>query len=338
MKINMLYESDADLKLIQSKKVAVIGYGNQGHAHALNLRDSAVEIRIGLNPGSKSQASAIAQGLKVVTILEASEWADVIMLLVPDESAARVFRDSIAPKLRPGQTLAVAHGFNIHFGKITAPSGISVIMISPKGPGRALRQQYLDGSGLPGLIAVAQDSDGIAKKLALSYAKAIGLTRVGVMETTFREETETDLFGEQTVLCGGVSGLIRAGFEVLVEAGYSPAMAYFECLYEVKLITDLIHEHGIAKMREAISNTAEYGDYRTSARIISPEVKEQMREVLRDIQSGRFADEWLREMNELGGRNFLEMRRKAADHPIEEIGELLRASLKKGNFRPAAQR
>ena len=327
MDLKLFYDEDANLDLIKGKKVAVIGYGSQGHAHALNLKDSGVDVVVGLSNTSKSAAKAEAAGLKVMETAEAAAASDVIMMLVPDEVCAKMYHEKIAPGLSAGKHLVVAHGFNFHFNKIEAPAGVGVFMVAPKGPGHTVRREYMQGSGVPCLIAVAQDL-GETKDLALSYAKAIGGTRAGVFETTFKEETETDLFGEQTVLCGGVTSLIKAGFETLVEGGYHPVMAYFECLHEVKLITDLIFEGGIANMRYSISNTAEFGDYETGPKIIGPEVKQKMKLALEDIQKGRFSDNWLSEVHEHGSKNFLARRQKEAEHPIEEVGAALRSKMK----------
>ncbi len=320
------YEVDADLKLIQSKKVAVIGYGSQGHAHALNLKDSGVDVRIGLYKGSKGWAKAEAAGLKVTTVEEAAKEADLIMILLPDEKHSSVYNAEIKPHLTKGKVLAVAHGFSLHFNQITAPEDIDVIMIAPKGPGHRVRIVFEQGFGVPALIAVRQNISGKAKELALSYAKAIGGTRAGVFETNFKEETETDLFGEQAVLCGGLSALIKAGFETLVEAGYSEEMAYFECLHEVKLIVDLIYEGGLAKMRDSISNTAEYGDYISGPRVIDAGVKARMKEVLEDIQTGRFARDWILE-NQANQASFKATRAIEAAHQIESVGHSLRGQM-----------
>lgn len=320
------YESDANLNLIKSKKIAVIGYGSQGHAHALNLQDSGCDVRIGLYEGSKSWNKAEAAGLKVATVAQATQEADLIMILLPDEKHADVYNNEIKPYLNASKTLAVAHGFSIHFKYIVAPSDVDVVMIAPKGPGHRVRIVYEQGFGVPALIAVHQDATGNAKELALSYAKAIGGTRAGVFETNFKEETETDLFGEQAVLCGGLSALIKAGFETLVEAGYSPEMAYFECLHEVKLIVDLIYEGGLATMRDSISNTAEYGDYVSGPRVVDAGVKARMKDVLKDIQTGTFAKNWIEE-NKQGCKNFNEMRKTEAAHQIEQVGSVLRSQM-----------
>ncbi|MDA0772287.1 MAG: ketol-acid reductoisomerase [Cyanobacteria bacterium] len=320
------YEIDADLGLIQGKKVAVIGYGSQGHAHALNLKDSGVDVRIGLYEGSPSKAKAEADGLKVTSVAQAAQEADLIMILLPDEKHADVYNAEIKPHLTAGKTLAVAHGFSIHFNQIVAPTNVDVIMIAPKGPGHRVRIVFQQGFGVPALIAVHQNISGKAKDLALSYAKAVGGTRAGVFETNFREETETDLFGEQAVLCGGLSQLIKAGFETLTEAGYSEEMAYFECLHEVKLIVDLIYEGGLAKMRDSISNTAEYGDYVSGPRVIDAGVKARMKDVLTDIQQGKFARDWILE-NKAGCASFKATRRNESEHLIETVGNSLRGQM-----------
>jgi ketol-acid reductoisomerase len=322
----VFYESDASLELIQSKRVAVIGYGSQGHAHALNLKESGVNVVVGLPAGSKSRAKAEAEGLQVLTPAEAAEQADVIMLLIPDELHKSVFERDIRPGLAAGKMLMTAHGFSLHFGQIVPPADIDVTMIAPKAPGHMVRRTYQEGSGTPALIAVHQDATGHAHALALSYARGIGTARAGVLATTFREETETDLFGEQAVLCGGVSALIRAGFETLVEAGYEPESAYFECMHEMKLIVDLMYQGGMSYMRYSISNTAEYGDYVTGPRIIDERTKDEMRKVLREIQDGTFAKNWILE-NQAGQASFKAMRRRNADHPIEKVGKELRAMM-----------
>ena len=318
------YEKDADAALITSRKVAVIGYGSQGHAHALNLKDSGVDVRVGLREGSKSWAKAESVGLRVTTVSQAAGEADLIMMLLPDTEQAGVYDSEIAPQLADGDALFFAHGFNIRFGLIRPPAGVDVGMVAPKGPGHLVRREYDSGGGVPALIAVAQDESGKAKALALSYAHAIGATRAGVLETTFDEETETDLFGEQVVLCGGITSLVQAGWETLVEAGYQPEVAYFECLHELKLIVDLIYEHGISGMRFSISDTAEYGDYTRGPRIITDDTREEMRRILAEIRDGRFAEEWVAE-NRNGRPRFNEYRRQAQEHPIEEVGAQLRA-------------
>ncbi len=322
--MRVFYDRDADVNLIKSKKVAIIGFGSQGHAHALNLRDSgAKDVRVGLRKGSGSAEKAKAQGFEVMEPAEAAKWADVVMIVTPDELQAALYRDHIGPNLKPGNAVAFAHGFNVHFRLIEPAAGIDVFMIAPKGPGHTVRSEYQRGAGVPCLLAIEQDASGNAHDIALSYGAAIGGGRAGIIETTFREECETDLFGEQSVLCGGLTSLIYAGFETLVEAGYAPEMAYFECCHEVKLIVDLIYEGGIANMRYSISNTAEYGDYVTGPRLIDEGVKKRMKEVLADIQSGRFARDWVLE-NAAGQASFKAERRRAAEHPIEEVGEKLR--------------
>jgi len=324
--MNIYYEQHADLALIQSKKVAVIGYGSQGHAHALNLRDNGVDVRVGLQPGSGSKKKAEAEGLKVMTPGEVTEWGDVVMILVPDEKQAVLWANEIEPHVRDGQHIMFGHGFNIHYNLIRPPAGVDVSLSAPKGPGHTLRGQYQMGFGLPGLVAIHQDATGTAKDVALSYSKGIGNTRAGVIETTFKEETETDLFGEQAVLCGGIVELIKAGFETLVEAGYAPEMAYFECLHETKLIVDLIYEGGIANMNYSISNTAEYGEYVSGPRVVDSESKKAMKAVLDDIQSGKFARDWVLE-NQAGAPSFISMRNRMNDHLIEEVGEKLRGMM-----------
>ncbi|HLG01094.1 MAG TPA: ketol-acid reductoisomerase [Acidimicrobiia bacterium] len=326
MAATIYYEDDADLSLIRGKKVAVLGYGSQGHAHARNLQDSGVDVRVGLRDGSSSWAKAEAAGLAVRTIADASEEADVIMILLPDTEQAKVYTESIAPHLKDGDSLAFAHGFNIHFGQIEPPAGVDVWMIAPKGPGHLVRRQYEEGAGVPCLVAVHQDATGKAKETALSYAAGIGGTRAGVLETTFPEETETDLFGEQVVLCGGLTELVRAGFETLVEAGYQPEAAYFECLHELKLIVDLMYEGGITDMRYSISDTAEYGDVSRGPRIINEGVREEMRKILGEIQRGEFAQEWIEE-NINGRPNFEALRQQGKDHPVEAVGSRLRAMM-----------
>ena len=319
----MFYDSDADLSLIQGRKVAVIGYGSQGHAHALNLRDSGVDVRIGLQPGSKSTVKAENEGLRVVTPREAAAEADLIMILAPDQLQAQIYRDEILPALNPGDALFFAHGFNIRFGYIEAPDGVDVCMVAPKGPGHLVRREYADGRGVPVLIAVEKDATGNAWALAMSYAKGIGGLRAGGLKTTFTEETETDLFGEQAVLCGGLTSLIRTGWETLVEAGYQPESAYFECLHEMKLIVDLVYEGGLAKMRWSISDTAEYGDYVSGPRIIDEHVREAMRGVLKDIKDGSFAARFMADQAD-GAPEFKRLRAAAEQHPIEAVGHELR--------------
>ena len=324
--MNIYYDKDADLSLIKSKKVAVIGYGSQGHAHANNLKDSGVEARVGLREGSASAAKAQAAGLVVMSIADAVAWADLVMILAPDEHQARLYQSQIEPNIKQGAALAFAHGFNIHFQQIEPRSDLDVIMVAPKGPGHLVRSTYVAGGGVPSLIAVSQDASGQARDLALAYASANGGGRAGVIETNFREETETDLFGEQTVLCGGITALIQAGFETLVEAGYAPEMAYFECLHETKLIVDLIYEGGIANMRYSISNTAEYGDFTRGPRVVGPEAKQAMKAILQEIQTGDFAREFIME-NQTGAPKMKAMRRMSKAHQIEQVGERLRAMM-----------
>jgi ketol-acid reductoisomerase len=325
--MRVYYDRDADVNLIKSKQVAIVGYGSQGHAHALNLKDSGVrELAVALRPGSTAVAKAEGAGLKVMAPSEAAKWADVIMVLTPDEGQGDLYKDHLAANMRPGTALAFAHGLNIHFNLIEPRPDIDVFMIAPKGPGHTVRSEYQRGGGVPSLVAVAQDASGNALDIALSYASAIGGGRAGIIETTFKEECETDLFGEQAVLCGGLVELIKAGFETLVEAGYAPEMAYFECLHEVKLIVDLIYEGGIANMNYSISNTAEYGEYVTGPRIITAETKAEMKKVLTDIQRGRFARDWMLE-NKVGQTNFKAMRRATAAHQIEEVGTKLRGMM-----------
>ena len=325
--MRVYYDRDADLNLIKGKKVAVVGYGSQGHAHVLNLRDSGVKnVVVALRKGSPSAAKAEAEGLKVMDNGEAAKWADVIMMLTPDELQADIYRDHLAPNMKKGAALLFAHGLNIHFNLIEPRADIDVLMVAPKGPGHTVRSEYKRGGGVPCLIAIAQDASGNAHDLGLSYASAIGGGRAGIIETSFREECETDLFGEQVVLCGGLVELIRAGFEVLVEAGYAPEMAYFECLHEVKLIVDLIYEGGIANMNYSISNTAEYGEYVTGPRIITPATKAEMKRVLHDIQSGKFTRDWMLE-NKVSQTSFKATRAHHAGHQIEQVGEKLRAMM-----------
>ncbi|XVV02337.1 ketol-acid reductoisomerase [Actinosynnema sp. CA-248983] len=323
MSVEIFYDDDADLSIIQGRKVAVIGYGSQGHAHALSLRDSGVDVRIGLREGSKSAAKAEEEGLRVLSNADAAAEADVIMILAPDTAQRHIYAQDIAPNLKDGDALFFGHGFNIRYGLIEAPSNVDVAMVAPKGPGHLVRRQFVDGKGVPALIAVEQDASGGAQALALSYAKAIGGTRAGVIKTTFKEETETDLFGEQAVLCGGASALVQAGFEVLTEAGYAPEVAYFECLHELKLIVDLMYEGGIARMRYSISDTAEYGDLTRGPRVITPAVKEEMRKILGEIQNGTFATEWVNE-DDAGRGNYKKLQQEGEQHPIEEVGKKLR--------------
>ncbi len=317
------YDDDADLGLIASKKVAVLGYGSQGHAHALSLRDSGVDVRVGLPEGSKSRAKAEAEGLRVVTPAEAAAEADVIMILAPDTVQRKLYEADVAPNLKDGDALLFGHGLNIRFGLITPPAGVDVAMVAPKGPGHLVRRQFVDGRGVPCLVAVEQDATGGALQLALSYAKGIGGTKAGVLRTTFKEETETDLFGEQAVLCGGASALVQTGFEVLIEAGYQPEVAYFECLHELKLIVDLMYEGGIGKMRWSISDTAEFGDYVTGPRIITADTKKAMQQVLAEIQDGTFTKRLIDD-DENGGIELAAFRKTGADHPIEKVGAQLR--------------
>ena len=317
------YQQDCNLALLDGKTVAVIGYGSQGHAHALNMKESGVHVVIGLYEGSKSWAKAEAAGFEVYTAAEAAKKADIIMILINDEKQKAMYEESIAPNLQPGNMLMFAHGFAIHFGQIIPPKDVDVVMIAPKGPGHTVRSQYQEGKGVPCLIAVHQDATGKAHEMGLAYALAIGGARAGVLQTTFREETETDLFGEQAVLCGGVTALMKAGFETLVEAGYEPESAYFECIHEMKLIVDLIFQSGFQGMRYSISNTAEYGDYITGPKIITDETKKAMKQVLKDIQDGVFARNWLTE-NQVGCPNFNAMRRHGAQHQLEEVGAELR--------------
>jgi ketol-acid reductoisomerase len=320
------YDKDCNLDLIKNKKVAIIGYGSQGHAHALNLKESGVDVRVGLRSDSKSKPRAEAAGLTVLTPREAAAWGDVVMVLVPDELAPGIYLEDLKAGLTPGKYLAVAHGFGIHFKKIVPPAGVNVFLVAPKAPGHTVRREYANGRGVPMLIAVNEDPSGDSKELALSYASAIGGGRAGVIETTIREETETDLFGEQAVLCGGMSALIHAGYETLVEAGYAPEMAYFECLHELKLIIDLIYEGGIENMRYSVSNTAEYGDLTRGPRVVTAETKKAMKEILGEVQSGKFADEFLAEC--AGGRpKFNALEKAGAEHPIEEVGKRLRAMM-----------
>lgn len=324
--MKVYYDQDADLSVIKSRKVAVIGYGSQGHAHANNLNESGVPVVVGLRPGSASAEKAKAAGLEVASIEDATASADVVMMLAPDEHQPAIFEQQVAPNLKQGAALAFAHGFNIHYGQIQPASGNDVIMIAPKGPGHLVRSTYVEGGGVPSLIAIEQDASGKAKDIALAYAVANGGGRAGIIETSFREETETDLFGEQTVLCGGITALIQAGFETLVEAGYSPEMAYFECLHETKLIVDLLYEGGVANMRYSISNTAEYGDFTRGPRVINEESREAMQEILEEIQNGEFAREFVLE-NKAGCPTLHARRRLAAEHPIEEVGERLRGMM-----------
>jgi len=325
--MRVYYDRDADVNLIKGKKVAIVGYGSQGHAHAMNLRDSgAAQVKIALKPGSGSAKKAQGAGFEVLTPTEAAKWADVVMVLTPDEGQRALYLNDLAPNMQPGAALAFAHGLNVHFNLIEPRDDIDVFMIAPKGPGHTVRSEYQRGAGVPALLAIHQDKTGNCHDIALSYGAAIGGGRAGLIETTFREECETDLFGEQTVLCGGLSALIMAGYETLVEAGYAPEMAYFECLHEVKLIVDLIYEGGIANMRYSVSNTAEYGDYSRGPRVIDAGVKERMKEILGEIQSGKFVQEWMTEC-QVGQPSFKAMRRRGAEHSVEQVGQRLRAMM-----------
>ncbi|MDQ2777492.1 MAG: ketol-acid reductoisomerase [Acidobacteriota bacterium] len=320
------YEYDGTIAPLEGKTIAIIGYGSQGHAHALNLRDSGLNVVVGLPPTSKSRAKAEAAGLRVLNVSEAAKEADVIMVLVPDHLQGEIYRNEIAPHMTKGKTLMFAHGFNIHFNEIKPPADVDVSMVAPKAPGHRVREIFTEGSGVPALVAVAQDASGKALENALAYAKALGSLRAGVIETTFKEETESDLFGEQAVLCGGAAELIRAGFETLTEAGYAPEIAYFECLHELKLIVDLIYEGGLGYMRYSISDTAEYGDYTRGPRIVNDQTRAEMKKILKEIQSGEFARTWLQE-NRDGRKKFLAMREAAKDQPIEKVGAELRSMM-----------
>jgi ketol-acid reductoisomerase len=326
MPAEIFYDDDADLSVVAGRKVAVIGYGSQGHAHALSLRDSGVDVRVGLPEGSKSRPKAAEQGLPVLTPAGASAEADLIMLLAPDTAQRKIYAESIAPSLSAGKALFFGHGLNIRYGLITPPEGVDVAMVAPKGPGHLVRRQFVDGLGVPVLVAVENDATGAAFELALSYAKAIGGTRAGAIRTSFTEETETDLFGEQAVLCGGATALVQTGFEVLTEAGYAPEIAYFECLHELKLIVDLMYEGGIARMRYSVSDTAEYGDLTRGPRVIDGRVKDEMRRILGEVQSGEFAREWIAE-DDAGRPHFTKLRELGASHPIEETGRKLRGMM-----------
>lgn len=322
--INKYYDADCNLSLLKNKTVAVIGYGSQGHAHALNLKESGVNVVVGLRADSPSRKKAEESGLTVMDTAAAAEAGDLVMMLVPDEAAADVYANEVRDHLKSGNVLMFAHGFNIHFCQIVPPKDVDVVMVAPKGPGHTVRSQYLEGRGVPSLIAVHQDHSGQAKEYALAYASGIGAGRAGILETNFREETETDLFGEQAVLCGGVTELMKAGFDTLVEAGYAPEMAYFECVHEMKLIVDLINSGGFAMMRYSVSNTAEYGDYRTGERIITKETRENMKQVLKEIQDGTFASEFITEFKYGGKAHFLAKRRLESEHPLEKVGAELR--------------
>jgi ketol-acid reductoisomerase len=322
--MKVFYDRDADLSALRPKKIAIMGFGSQGHAHALNLRDSGMDVRVGLRKGSPTADKAVKQGIKVLETAEAAKEADIIMMLVPDEMASDIYRDEIAPHLRKGKYLAFGHGFNIHFKFIQPPSGVNVFMIAPKGPGHLVRSEFVKGRGVPCLLAVEQDPSGDTEKIGLAYGCAIGGGRAAIIETSFREETETDLFGEQSVLCGGLTELIRAGYETLVEAGYAPEMAYFECVHEVKLIVDLIYEGGISNMRYSISNTAEYGDMTRGKRVVDETTRAAMKKILADIQSGKFANEWIAEYR-AGLPKFKDLRKQGEQHPVEEVGRKLRS-------------
>jgi len=326
MPARIYYDQDADLGLLKGKKVAVIGYGSQGHAHALNLKDSGQDVVVGLYKGSKSWSKAEKDGLRVATVAEAAQTADIIMILLPDQVHRATYEESIRGALSKGKTLMVAHGFSIHFNQVVPPPDVDVSMIAPKAPGHVMRDLFTQGPGVPALLAVQQDVTGKAKETALAYARGVGCTRAGVLETTFREETETDLFGEQTTLCGGISHLIKAAYETLVEAGYQPEVAYFECMHEMKLIVDLFYQGGLAYMRYSVSDTAEYGDYTRGPRIINEQVRAEMKKILAEIQSGQFAREWVLE-NQANRAQFLAMRKRDAQHPIEEVGKRLRAMM-----------
>jgi ketol-acid reductoisomerase len=322
----LYHDADADISLIQGKKVAIIGYGSQGHAHALNLKDSGVDVRVGLHAGSASKAKAEAAGLKVESVADASKWADVIMVLIPDHTQADVYKSDIEPHLTKGKTLMFAHGFNIRFGAITPPKDVDVSMIAPKAPGHRVREVFTEGGGTPALIAIHQDASGKAKELALSYGKGLGTSRAGIIETTFTEETETDLFGEQAVLCGGASALVKAGFQTLVDAGYQPEIAYFECMHELKLIVDLMYRGGLNYMRYSVSDTAEYGDYTAGPRIVTDETRKAMKSLLKEIQDGTFAKNWINE-NKTGRPSFTNMRKKEQDQILENVGAELRSHM-----------
>jgi ketol-acid reductoisomerase len=326
MPVRVYYDKDADLNLLKGKKVAILGYGSQGHAHALNLKDSGLEVGVGLYPGSKSAKTAEEDGVKVLRTDEAAEWADTIMMLLPDHLQSGIYHQDVERHLKPGKTLMFAHGFTIHFNQIVPPKDVDVTMIAPKAPGHRCREEFVDGKGVPCLVAVFQDASGKAMQNALAYGKAFGAGRAGILETTFREETETDLFGEQSVLCGGVTALMQAGFETLVEAGYAPESAYFECIHEMKLIVDLIYEGGMSRMRYSISDTAEYGDYSRGPRIVTEETKKEMKRILTEIQTGAFAKEWITE-NQVGRPGFLALRKRNAETELERVGKELRSMM-----------
>jgi ketol-acid reductoisomerase len=322
----MYYDNDADLGLLEGNTVAILGYGSQGHAHSLNLKDSGVDVVVGLRPDSKSVEQARSNGLEVTDVADAASRGDIVMVLLPDERHGQIWQEQIRDGIAPGKALFFGHGFSVHYGEVESPPEVDVALVAPKGPGHLVRRQFLEGSGVPGLVAVDQDASGNALQLALAYAKGIGCTRGGVIETTFKDETETDLFGEQAVLCGGVSELVQAGYETLVDAGYDPKLAYFECLHELKLIVDLMYEKGLSGMRFSVSNTAEYGDYTRGKRIISDDTRQAMKQVLTEIQSGDFAREWIAE-NRAGQENFKRMRAEQADHQIEREGKELRSMM-----------
>jgi len=324
--VRVYYDKDADLNLLKSRKIAILGYGSQGHAHALNLKDSGLDVGVGLYPDSKSWKVAEQDGVKVMRTDEAAEWADTIMVLAPDHLQSGIYRQDVERHLKPGKTLMFAHGFTIHFNQIVPPKDVDVAMIAPKAPGHRCREEFVDGKGVPCLVAVHQDASGRAMQNALAYGKAFGAGRAGILETTFREETETDLFGEQTVLCGGVTALMQAGFETLVEAGYAPESAYFECIHEMKLIVDLIYEGGMERMRYSISDTAEYGDYTRGPRIVTEETKKEMKRILNEIQTGVFAKEWITE-NQVGRPGFLALRKRGAESELERVGKELRSMM-----------
>src|SRR5438067_3422128 len=326
MPVRVFYDKDGDLNLLKGKKIAILGYGSQGHAHALNLKDSGLDVGVGLYSGSKTWKVAEEDGLRVMRTDEASEWADTIMMLLPDHLQASIYQRDVEPNLKAGKTYMVAHGFTIHFNQVIPPKDVDVSMIAPKAPGHRCREEFVDGRGVPCLVAVHQDASGKAQQNALAYGKAFGAGRAGILETTFREETETDLFGEQTVLCGGVTALMQAGFETLVEAGYAPESAYFECIHEMKLIVDLIYEGGMARMRYSVSDTAEYGDYSRGPRIITEETKKEMKRILNEIQTGQFAKEWITE-NAVGRPGFLALRKRNAEHELEKVGKELRSMM-----------
>ncbi len=326
MPAQVYYEADADLEVLKGKKIAIMGYGSQGHAHGLNLRDSGCDVVVGLHEQSSSRDKARADGLSVASVREAAEAADLVMMLIPDTEHRRVYEESVAPGMRAGKTLMFAHGFSIHYGQVQPPEEVDVVMVAPKGPGHIVRRMYTEGAGVPALFAIAQDASGQAERTALAYAKGLGATRAGVLRTTFAEETETDLFGEQAVLCGGVTALIKAGFDTLVEAGYQPELAYFEVMNEMKLIVDLMYQGGMNYMRYSISDTAEYGDYVSGPRVIDDQVRERMREILRDVREGSFARQWIQE-NEQGRPNFERMREQDRNHQIEQVGAQLRSMM-----------